>query len=118
MLTWNEMDFLTCLEILPVTDEYETCSTHIVKRDGIRLEPTVFQYGRDVYISIYRGESSHPLFDMKLLDCSGVRYVNDERGEYLEFAPAKCFGTRYDGESPIPYGVRVATRPDISVRLF
>ena len=55
---------------------------------------------------------------MKLLECSGVRYVKERSFEYLEFAPAKCFGSRYGGESLIPYGVRVYANPSIRIELY
>ena len=118
MLVWNPTDFLQCLEVEPVVDDNEISHLYILERDGIRLTLTVFQYDGDVYITLDRAGANRPIFDMKLLRCAGARYVRDQRGEYLEFAPAKCFGKRYDGESPIPYGVRVAVRPSISITLF
>jgi hypothetical protein len=118
MLIWNSYDFMACLEVIPETDEYETFHTYRIEHAGIRLVLTVFQYAGDVHLSVYSQGVDQPIFEMKLLGCSGARYVNDDRGEYLEFAPAKCFGNRYDGESPIPYGLQVAVRPNICVRLF
>ena len=108
---------MMCLEVTPEVDEYETHS-YTVCRDDLRLELTIFQYFGDVCISLCRDGVQRPVFNMGLIDCTGVRYVNDDRGEYLEFAPARCFGSRYDRESPIPYGIRLAVKPSIAISLF
>lgn len=117
-LVWNETDFIACLEVLPEIEEYGISYAFRVLRHGLRLELTVYPYDSDIYITLYREGIQPPVLDMKLLDCGGTRYVNDERGEYLEFAPAKVFGDRYDGESVIPLGVRIAVNPCISIHLF
>ena len=55
---------------------------------------------------------------MRVTDCPGIARRLDSTGEYLEFAASKCFGSRYDGEQPMPYGVRVYIKPMINVALF
>lgn len=117
-LVWCPDDVMACLEVIPEVGEYETHHSYTVRRDDLRLLLTVFQYDGDIRISLYRNGVDRPAFDMRLLGCTGVRYVNDDRGEYLEFAPARCFGSRYDRESPIPYGVRLAVKPSIAISLF
>lgn len=118
MLVWNQYEFVECLGVLPDVEEYETSHSFIVEKDGLRLSLTVFQYAGDVYIDLYREGVGPSVFSMRLLGCEGARYMNDKSGEYLEFAPAKSFGSRYDGESPIPFGVRVKVNPHIRVELF
>ena len=117
-LAWNDSDFAACLEVLPETDEYGISYTYCVDRDGLRLTVTVFPYDSDIYLDLFREGVANALFEMKLTDCSGTRYVSDSRGEYLEFAPSKVFGSRYDRTSPIPYGIRLSVNPCISIRLF
>lgn len=117
-LPWNESDFAACLEVLPEVEEYGVSYTYRVRRDGMRLELTVYPYASDVYVELFRDGVDSAVFEMKLIACSGARYVNDDQGEYLEIAPANVFGNRYDGYSPIPYGVRVWVKPSISMRLF
>jgi hypothetical protein len=118
MLVWDETDFIMCLEVLPVVDEHATSYAFSVTRDGLQLEVSIHPFDGDVCISLYRCGLDVPAFDVKLIDCNGVRYVSDMRGEYLEFAPAKCFGGRYDGLAPIPFGIRLCAKPHISIRMF
>jgi hypothetical protein len=117
-LSWNEADFAACLEVLPVIEEDGISYLYRVIRDGMRLELTVYPYASDIYVDFFREGAEGAVFEMKLIECSGTRYVNDERGECLEFAPAKVFGNRYDGISSIPHGVRLSVKPSISIRLF
>jgi hypothetical protein len=115
---WNQYEFIECLGVLPAVEEYETHHSFAVEKDGLKLHLSVFQYAGDVYIDLYREGIETPAFSVRLLECEGARYVSDKGGEYLEFAPAKCFGSRYDGVGPIPYGIRVAVNPHIRIELF
>jgi hypothetical protein len=119
MLVWNEYEFIECLGVVPEVEEYETAHHFKVLRDGLRLELSVFQYDGDVFLDLYREGIEASIFKMHLLDCAGARYVSDRNGrEVLEFAPAKSFGKRYDGLSPLPYGIRLAVTPHIMIELF
>ncbi len=118
MLVWNEYEFVECLGVLPEVEEYETSHFFRVEKDGLRLLLSVFQYDGDVYLDLYREGIEPPLFSMRLIGCEGARYVNEKGGEWLEFAPAKSFGSRYDGVSLLPFGVRVAVNPHIRIELF
>jgi hypothetical protein len=118
---WNPTDFLICLEVEPEVAEYETSHRYTLRRDGLQLSISVWQYHCDVQVSLFREGIDTPVLDLNLLGCMGARYIDDQRGKYLEFAPARCFGDwcdRYDGRSPIPYGVRVAVNPHIQITLF
>ncbi len=118
-LVWNEYEFIECLGVVPVIEEYETAHHFKIERDGLRLELSVFQYDGDVHFDLYREGLDAPVFKMRLLDCAGARYVSNRNGrEVLEFAPAKSFGTCYDGLAPLAYGVRLAVAPHISLELF
>ena len=118
MLTWNQTDVLACLGVEPEVAEYQTQFVYRVERDGLRLELSIHPYAGDILMQVFRDGVVRPVFHARLIGCQGLRYVNDDRGEYLEFAPAKCFGSRYDGQSPIPYGVRISVAPSIAVTLF
>lgn len=115
---WNETEVLTCLGVLPTEDEYGTQYLYQVDRCGIRLELAIEPYAGDISVTLHQIGMLIPLLTLNLIDCCGVRYINDERGQYLEFAPAEAFGSRYDGLSVIPYGVRVSVEPYISITLF
>jgi len=117
-LKWNEVDFATCLEVLPTIDEYETGHHYTVEKDGLRLNLSVAQYASDIQISLYKLDGTRPMIKFTITNCSGTRYVNDERGEYLEFAPSQVFGKRYERNQVIPVGVRLSVKPSISLELF
>jgi hypothetical protein len=117
-LVWNETDILTYLGVLPTVEEYGISYLYRVQRCGLYLDLIMYPNDSDIYLSLFREGVEAPVLDMKLIECNGVRYINDQRGEYLEFAPARTFGSRYDGMSLIPYGVRSAVNPCISITLF
>ena len=119
MLTWNQYEFIECLAVLPEVEEYETCHTFKVEKDGLKLVLTIYQYDGDVDFDLFRDGIEESVFKMRLMDCPGARYISTKQGkEYLEFATSKSFGMRYDGESPIPIGVRLSVNPHISIELF
>ena len=119
MLVWNEYDFVECLGVLPEVGEDGIEHFYKIEKDGLRLEITVFQYDGDIYIELFRDGIEFSIFYMRMIDCPGARYVRDKGGaDYLEFAAAKSFGNRYDGESVIPFGVRLSVDPHIRIELF
>jgi hypothetical protein len=118
VLAWDESDVLTCLETIPEIEPDGICYHYKVDKGGSKLDLTIYPYDGDVYFELSHNHAEQPLFSMKLLECSGVRYVKKWPNEYLEFAPAKCFGNRYDGESAIPYGVRVYANPNIRIEIY
>ena len=118
MLVWDETDVLTVLEVIPETERDGIWHKYSVKKDGMELRVLVYQYDGDVRIELFRDGLENSIFSMQLTDCSGVLRKNDTTGEYLEFAPAKCFESRYDGVSSIPYGVRIYASPSINISMF
>ena len=118
MLTWTETDFLECLGVLPVEAQHGISHTYTVAKDGLRLELTVFQYDGDVYLTLRRDGLDAPVVDVRMIQCDAVRWVHDQRGNYLEIGAGRLFGGRYDGESVIPYGMRVRVEPSIRIEFF
>ena len=118
MLVWDEIDVLTVLEVIPEQETDGIWHKYIVEKDGIQLSITVYQYDGDVRFELVNSHNQSTLFSMRLIDCEGVIRRLDSTGEYLEFAPAKSFGCRYDGTSVIPYGVRVSVNPNINISLY
>ena len=118
MLVWNEYDFVECLGVLPEVGDYGTSHFYKVEKDGLRLELKIAQYDGDIHIELFREGLDKSIFHMRILDCPGARYVRDRGCDYLEFAASKSFGNRYDGESVIPYGVRLQVNPQIRIELF
>ena len=117
-LKWNETDFLTCLEVEPRIDEYETGYHYSVSKDGLRLELSVFPFPSDICITIYCDGVERADHAFTITDCSGTRYVNDSRGEFIDFAPSQVFGSRFQRDYLIPVDVRLSVKPSICVELF
>ena len=119
MLVWNDYDFVECLGVLPKIGDYETSHFYKVEKNGLRLEITLFQYDGDIYIELFQENFEYSIFQMRMLNCPGARYVKNKDGtEYLELAATKSFGNRYDGKSIIEFGVRLAVNPNIRIELF
>ncbi len=117
-LVWDETDFATCLEVLPTIDEYGTEFHYIVEKNGLKLELSVYPLCGDIYVTVYRLGVDRPVIDFHMLNCSATRYVDDERGEFLEFAPAQVFGNRFQKDFVIPVGLQLSVKPSISISLF
>ena len=118
MFTWDPTDFLECLGVLPVEDEYAISHTYTVAKDGLRLELSVYQYDGDVCVTIWRDGVEAPVVVAKLVGCDAARWVHDRHGNYLEFGAGRLFGGRYDGDSVIPYGMRLRVEPSIGIEFF
>ena len=118
MLNWDETDVLTVLEVIPEQEVDGIWHRYVVEKDGIQLVLTVNQYDGDVKFELTNIANGGILFSMQLIDCSGVNRIDNESGEYLEFAPSRCFGSRYDDWKSIEFGVRVSIKPSINISIF
>ncbi|MEJ2612702.1 MAG: Ypar14, super integron cassette [Candidatus Thiodiazotropha sp.] len=118
MLVWDETDVLTVLEVSPKVETDGIWHKYVVEKEGIQLDILIYQYDGDVRFELVNTRNGKNIFAMQLIDCQGILRTLDNTGEYLEFAPSKCFGTRYDGEQSIPYGVRVYVNPSINLSLY
>lgn len=118
MLVWDETDVLAVLEVIPEEDIDGIWHQYCVEKDSLRLVMTIYQYSGDVLFELINTLNNLSVFNMKIIDCNGVLRRKDSSGDYLQFAPSKCFGNRYDGESTIPFGVRVSVNPSINVSLY
>ena len=114
---WDETEFISYLEVLPEVDEERDSHLFRVVKDGVRLELDVWDYN-NVSIRLYREGVERPLLELAMIPCSGTRYVNDPRGEYLEFVPSRVFEDNYYPDTLIPVGVRLSVKPSIQVEFF
>ena len=119
---WDETEFIATHNVLPEVGEYETSHQFEVIRPGQKLLLTIWQLDGDGQIDLYQDGIGSPIFHVTLKECAGARVIKytkgDLQGEFIEFAPAKTFGSRYDGQQTIPYGVRIRVDPHIQIELF
>jgi hypothetical protein len=116
LMHWNMNDFLQCLEVEPKSSPHVW--TFDVFRNGLRLLLTIHDHPGNVHITVLR--ESVPIIDLEMAACRGVRGVKREDVDCLEFSPARLYNLshRFDSETIVDYGIRVATRPEISIRFF
>lgn len=124
MMAWNKYEFIECLGVLPEVGEDELNFSFSVKKDGLRLELTIFPYSADVesagdvYIALYHDGIEEPVFFTLIKQSPGARYIKHTNGwECLEVA-ASCRNVYFEEEWIIPVGARVKVNPHISVELF
>lgn len=118
MLRWDPTDFLCCLGVLPREREHGISHSYSIEKHGMRLELEVWQYDGDIHLTLWRDGVDAPVVALRLVGCDAARRVHDKLGDHLEFAAGALFGGRYDGESVIPYGIRVRVEPSIGVEFF
>ncbi len=117
-LVWEPLDLLNILGVPPSVGEYETSHQYVVSQPPLRLEIMLWQYDGDVEIKLFVAPLEQEVLRFSMLDCPGVRVVNDKRGQFLEFAATNAFTGRYDGYSVIPFGLRVWVAPQIRLEPF
>ena len=115
---WDPIDVLSVLNVLPVIGEDETSHQYLIEQGPIKLQVSIWQYDSDVEVLLWVAPFPEPVVKYSMLECPGVRIVNDKRGTFLEFAAANTFTGRYDGYSVIPYGLRLWVDPQVVLEPF
>ena len=103
MLSWDETDVLSVLEVIPEQECDGVWHKYTVEEDGIKLSLLIFPNMTVMFILSWSTLLIKLLSPAKLIDCEAVNRRVDSTGEYLEFAPSKCFGGRYDSNTSIPF---------------
>ena len=117
-LVWEPSDLTSTLGVVPTVGEHESSHQYVLVQVPIRLQITICQYDSDVEILLFVSPLSGAVVRYSMLDCPGIRAVNDKRGAFLEFAASNAFTGRYDGYSAIPYGLRLWVEPQIVLEPF
>ena len=125
-LQWDELGFLECLEVEPkIEDEYEYEMRHIykVEKDGLILTVIVRQMESIVWLSLQQKNSDSQLIEFAVLVRGKVRYINDKRGEYLEFNCCRIDPSRFSyryiekSEHAKPnWTIELSIKPHIQIR--
>ncbi len=113
---WDETDVLGYLEVVPDYDEEYYSYEYNIERSGIHLRLTIASCDAYVHFEVWRNEEDPPLVDFPLAHCAGIRYINDKRGEYLEFLPGKVYGERARDNCEFPYSIRLFAKSFIAIR--
>ncbi len=124
-LEWNDIDFLDFFAVEPTAEDYAVSHDYVVERNGLRLLFTVWQLESVVQGSVFRIDANDALFTFAAYVRGGARFVNDQRGRYLEIAdcivaPNRFWyidaGDPFDRERfPIAITMTVAIDPDIRI---
>ena len=124
-LKWNETDFLECFAVEPAAEDYGTSFNYEVERVGLRLLFTVWQHESAIQASLFRTDSETALYTWAAYVRGSARFVNDQRGRYLEFEDCIIAPDRFwyiqsgdvfnRNRFPHSVTVTVAVDPDIHV---
>ena len=68
-LVWNQTDFLGYLEVEPSIGEFEAERRYVVSQPPLRLELSIYQYARDVYISVFCAPNERAIADVVVRQC-------------------------------------------------
>ena len=121
MLQWDELDFMECLEVEPQIDKYGFGYIYQVSKDGLELSVDMQPLESYVWIEIRHQENKKPIIEVCLYVTGKVRYINDKRGEYLEFAGCLMVSKVHRGRGvvdnvPPDWIVALSIKPHIQIR--
>lgn len=123
---WDEIDFITVLEVLPEIEEYEVSHLFKVERDGLFLEVCVWQLEKVLRLDLYRKGIETPIIGCAFYVRGDARRVHEKSQEYLEIRNCLPVPSRFsyrdfdkDLHNPkaIQYGLtlRVYVNPHIRI---
>ncbi|MBC6696986.1 hypothetical protein [Hymenobacter sp. BT190] len=122
-LQWEELDLLQGLEALPIENENGGIG-YSVTQASLQLLLTLWPYSGVVDLTVVERQSRNILLDFTVAVRGRIRYNNDKRGQYLEFADCVLVGRvtssaeQYEAAfSPNTFGrpMLVAIHPSLSV---
>lgn len=116
--SWEPLDFLEALEVVPVEEEYSISYRYLVTRGPLSLRLSIWPLDGDVELLLSCEGMAEPVVRFNLLECPGARVVRDHQGTSIEFSAANSFGGRYDHADAPPYGFRLQLQPFIQVTTF
>jgi hypothetical protein len=124
-LRWNDSDFLDFFAVEPTVEDYAVSYDYEIERDGLRLLFTVWQLESVIQASLFRGKTESALFTFAAYIRGEARFINDERGRYLDLedciiAPSRFWyihaGNPFDQQRfPISVTIHLAIEPDIHI---
>ncbi|WP_071763209.1 hypothetical protein [Burkholderia ubonensis] len=116
--SWEPLDFLEALEVVPIEEEYGISYRYLVSRAPLFLSLTIWPLDCDIELLLKNEGIAEPFVRLNLLDCPGARVVRDNQRTYIEFSTARLFGGRYDHAHTPPYGFQLQIKPFIEISTF
>lgn len=116
--SWEPLDFLDALGVVPVGEEYGISYSYSVERLPLNLSLTIWPMAGDVELAVRCEGVTEPVILLNLLGSPGARVVSGKEGKFIEFAAANLFAGRYDITRPAPYGFRLRLEPSWQVTAF
>lgn len=116
MLHFVEHEFVEFFGEVTPLDEDACSYSYTVRRDGMRLEFTIFPLSGEVYADIFRDGVSESVVKSRLDGCTHVRFI--------QFGPMQCLeiGRPYlptsEPTAPLSWGLRLIIDPHLRVELI
>lgn len=114
-------DLIEFFGVEPVSEEYGTCHTFTVERDGLVLDFSIFPYDADVYITLSRIGFQNTLFHLKVIRTPMVKFRKEKRS-CLEIAPGRILEPQFQPvshpDSLIEMGFMLSIDPDFYIAPF
>lgn len=83
-LKWNDTDFLDFFSVEP-TGEDHWFYNYQIERHGLELLFTLWEFDSVIQASLFRGKSETAVFTFAAYVRGEARFINDERGRYIDF---------------------------------
>jgi hypothetical protein len=116
--SWEPLDFLDALGVIPIEEEDGISYSYQVDRSPLTVSLMIWPLAGDVELAVRCAGVSTPIVLLNLLNSPGARVVSAKDGKFIEFAAANMFSGRYDNTRPAPYGFRLWVEPELKVTTF
>ena len=93
-------------------------TTYTFQESGATILLTYNPYDFDVSVAVHVQGQSTPIGRASLIDCDGIKAVNDKRGKYLEFIGKQSLAEGRYGDGRKTAGFRMHLAPEVCLELF
>lgn len=123
-LSWNKIDFIECLGVMPESEEYETYFGYTVARNRLLLLITVRPYESVIELRLRRDNTSNDIISFALLVEGNAGFKSEKWGDYLLLTSCRVISDRFyymreEGAASVSqntlFNVEIAVDPDIRI---
>lgn len=115
-LRFEEHEFVRFFGVISPLDEDSCSYSYTVKRDGMRLDFTLFPIDGDVYADIYRDSVTEPIIRYRLQGSTHTRFVYTGSTQSLEIGRPRRATSEED--APLCWGLRLTVDPHLKLELI